>query len=101
MPNLVLMGVAIILSLFASQRRNQALSIASLVLLAVILVAAPFISENKTTLLPIFILGLGAVGWNIIGGFTGYAAFGQVAFYGLGAYAAVLFGSARRPPFPA
>ena len=27
-----------------------------------------------------------AQGWNIIGGFTGYASFGQVAFFGLGAY---------------
>ena len=28
-----------------------------------------------------------AQGWNIIGGYTGYASFGQVAFFGLGAYA--------------
>ena len=27
-----------------------------------------------------------AQAWNIIGGFTGYASFGQVAFFGLGAY---------------
>jgi branched-chain amino acid transport system permease protein len=27
-----------------------------------------------------------AQGWNIIGGFTGYASFGQVGFFGLGAY---------------
>ncbi len=27
-----------------------------------------------------------AQGWNIIGGYTGYASFGQVAFFGLGAY---------------
>jgi branched-chain amino acid transport system permease protein len=27
-----------------------------------------------------------AQGWNIIGGFTGYASFGQVAFFGIGAY---------------
>jgi branched-chain amino acid transport system permease protein len=94
------MGAAILLSILANQQRNRALSMGSLGLLAVLLVAAPFISENKATLLPVYILGLAAVGWNIIGGFTGYAAFGQVAFYGLGAYAAVLFGSARRPPLP-
>ncbi|HEX2646809.1 MAG TPA: branched-chain amino acid ABC transporter permease [Candidatus Dormibacteraeota bacterium] len=28
-----------------------------------------------------------AQAWNIIGGYTGYASFGQVAFFGLGAYA--------------
>jgi branched-chain amino acid transport system permease protein len=28
-----------------------------------------------------------AQGWNIIGGYTGYASFGQVAFFGVGAYA--------------
>jgi branched-chain amino acid transport system permease protein len=27
-----------------------------------------------------------AQGWNLIGGYTGYASFGQVAFFGLGAY---------------
>src|SRR6185369_6636493 len=28
-----------------------------------------------------------ASAWNLIGGFTGYACFGQVGFFGLGAYA--------------
>jgi len=27
-----------------------------------------------------------AMGWNLIGGFTGYASFGQVVFFGIGAY---------------
>ena len=27
-----------------------------------------------------------AQGWNFIGGYTGYAAFGNVAFFGIGAY---------------
>src|SRR5436305_8726994 len=27
-----------------------------------------------------------AVGWNLIGGYTGYACFGQVGFFGLGGY---------------
>jgi branched-chain amino acid transport system permease protein len=31
-----------------------------------------------------------AQGWNIIGGYTGYAAFGNVAFFGIGAYAVTL-----------
>jgi branched-chain amino acid transport system permease protein len=32
-----------------------------------------------------------AQGWNIIGGFTGYAAFGNVVFFGIGAYSSGLF----------
>lgn len=94
------MGIGIALTITASQRGNKALRYAGLGVLAALLVAAPFISENKATLIPIYVLGLAAAGWNIIGGFTGYAAFGQVAFYGFGAYAVVLFGSARRPPLP-
>ncbi len=31
-----------------------------------------------------------AVGWNLIGGMAGYVSFGQVAFFGLGAYSAAL-----------
>jgi branched-chain amino acid transport system permease protein len=31
-----------------------------------------------------------AVAWNLIGGFTGYACFGQVGFFGLGGYAAAV-----------
>ncbi len=31
-----------------------------------------------------------AYGWNLISGMTGYVSFGQIAFYGLGAYAAAL-----------
>lgn len=31
-----------------------------------------------------------AQAWNIIGGYTGYASFGQVAFFGLGAYTAAV-----------
>jgi branched-chain amino acid transport system permease protein len=100
MPNLVLMGVAIVLSLGASQRRRPSFARVGLLCLIGLLLVTPFISENKSTLLPIFILGLAAVGWNIIGGFTGYAAFGQVAFYGLGAYVVVLCGATRRPPLP-
>ncbi len=34
-----------------------------------------------------FMMAILAQGWNFIGGFTGYASFGNVAFFGLGAYA--------------
>ena len=35
-----------------------------------------------------------AYGWNMIGGYTGYVSFGQVAFFGLGAYCSALLSQA-------
>jgi branched-chain amino acid transport system permease protein len=40
-----------------------------------------------------------ASAWNIIGGMTGYAAFGNVAFFGVGAYATAFLVSDRHVPF--
>lgn len=34
----------------------------------------------------VFMMAVLALGWNFIGGYTGYAAFGNVAFFGMGAY---------------
>ncbi len=42
------------------------------------------------TLTMIFLLAAMAEGWNYIGGYTGYAAFGNVAFFGVGAYGTAL-----------
>ena len=48
------------------------------------------------------LLAARAQAWNFIGGFTGYAAFGNVAFYGLGAYGtAVLMTRLGWPFLPA
>lgn len=38
------------------------------------------------TLTAMLLLIVTAQGWNLIGGYTGYASFGNVAFFGLGAY---------------
>src|SRR5690348_5785135 len=38
-----------------------------------------------------------AQSWNFIGGFAGYAAFGNVAFFGIGAYSVGLFLLAKQP----
>jgi branched-chain amino acid transport system permease protein len=59
----------------------------SLGALALLLLVAPQISDNLSVLIPVFIGLLLGAGWNIIGGYTGYASFGQVAFFGIGAYA--------------
>ncbi len=46
-------------------------------------VVSPFILQF---LINLFMLAVLAESWNIIGGFTGYASFGNVAFFGIGAY---------------
>ena len=44
---------------------------------------SPFMVQFTINL---FMLAILAESWNIIGGFTGYASFGNVAFFGIGAY---------------
>ncbi|HEY6934473.1 MAG TPA: branched-chain amino acid ABC transporter permease [Marmoricola sp.] len=41
---------------------------------------------QERTVSAIFMFIALAQGWNLIGGFTGYASFGQVAFFGIGGY---------------
>jgi len=41
-----------------------------------------------------------ASGWNIIGGLTGYASFGNIAFFGLGAYTVGVLVANQHWPFP-
>jgi len=68
-------------------RRQVIAAVSILVLLVALLFVPKFRSEyellNYTRFL---ILALMAQGWNLIGGYTGYAAFGNVAFFGIGAY---------------
>jgi branched-chain amino acid transport system permease protein len=47
-------------------------------------ILSPFLVQF---LINLFMLAALAESWNIIGGFTGYASFGNVAFFGVGAYA--------------
>jgi branched-chain amino acid transport system permease protein len=66
--------------------RRAALALAplALILLATLpLFMSPYQLRTYTTML---LLALMAQGWNLIGGYTGYAAFGNVAFFGVGAY---------------
>jgi len=49
----------------------------------------------------VFMYATLAQGWNFIGGYTGYASFGNVAFFGLGAYVtAILMTKAKFDFFP-
>src|SRR5256885_12959114 len=58
------------------------------VALAGLLLLPRYVSSYKLlTYTNVLLLALMAQGWNLIGGYTGYAAFGNVAFFGIGAYA--------------
>ena len=64
-----------------------------------LLVVAPFVSSSTSILFDALTAMCVAYGWNIIGGFTGYASFGNVAYLGLGAFvAAGLHEPAAGPP---
>ncbi len=59
-------------------------------------VLSPFIVQF---LINLFMLAVLAESWNIIGGFTGYASFGNVAFFGLGAYTTAVLLTRFAVPF--
>ena len=64
------------------------------------LLVAPLVSSSTSVLFDALTAMCIAYGWNIIGGFTGYASFGNVAYLGLGAFVAAGFMS-RQPGHPA
>jgi branched-chain amino acid transport system permease protein len=74
----------------ASVRRGATLGVFGLML------AAPFVTSSTSVLFDALTAMCVAYGWNIIGGYTGYAAFGNVAYLGLGAFVAAGFMS-RQP----
>jgi branched-chain amino acid transport system permease protein len=68
-------------------------------LLAVILV--PLVSNNFTIRFAtdILMFAILASAWNIIGGYTGYASFGNVVFFGIGAYVTAILMEKAGLPF--
>ena len=66
---------------------DRALLIGALVALPIVaLVPLHATGYWMNLLTQLFIFGTLATAWNIIGGYTGYAAFGNIAFFGGGAY---------------
>jgi branched-chain amino acid transport system permease protein len=61
-------------------------------LIVAIAAALPFLLGNFTlrNATDILIFAILASSWNIIGGYTGYASFGNIVFFGLGAYATAI-----------
>ena len=73
--------------------------VAALVVLALSLAPvalSPFLIQF---LINLFMLAALAESWNIIGGFTGYASFGNVAFFGIGAYTTGVLLTVLKWPF--
>jgi branched-chain amino acid transport system permease protein len=59
----------------------------TLLALALLVLLPRYVSSYKLlTYTRFLLLALTAQGWNFIGGYTGYAAFGNVAYFGIGAY---------------
>jgi branched-chain amino acid transport system permease protein len=85
--NTLIFLAVVCLGLLIVRRSTGNAGRAALVALAVLLLIAPQISDNLSVLIPVYIGLLLGAGWNIIGGYAGYASFGQVAFFGVGAYA--------------
>jgi branched-chain amino acid transport system permease protein len=58
------------------------------VLLVAFLLSAPifYVESFQRTLAGVFMFATLALAWNIVGGFAGYASFGNVVFFGLGGY---------------
>lgn len=84
---------------------KRALAVLGTVLLLALLFALPkLVSSYKLlTYTRFLILAIMAQGWNFIGGYTGYAAFGNVAYFGIGAYTTglLMLGKWHVPFFPA
>lgn len=72
-------------------------------LVALVLLSAPgWAGDYPVRLLSsIFVYATMAQGWNLISGYTGYPAFGQAVFFGLGAYATGLAMTSLGLPFVA
>jgi branched-chain amino acid transport system permease protein len=87
--NLGIFVAGTVLAIFAARPRSSAFvrRVATGALL-VLLLLAPLLSNSTSVLFDALTAMCVAYGWNIIGGFTGYASFGNVAYLGLGAFVA-------------
>jgi branched-chain amino acid transport system permease protein len=84
-------------------RRVARAAFFAVILVALLLLPRAVSSYKLLTFTSVLTLALMAQGWNFIGGYTGYPAFGNVAFFGIGAYTTGLLMLSRWsvPFFPA
>jgi branched-chain amino acid transport system permease protein len=95
--NLFIFGAGIVLAILAARPRSSVVVRRTATgLLFAMMLAAPLVSNSTSILFDALTATCVAYGWNVIGGFTGYASFGNVAYLGLGAFVAAGFMS-RQP----
>jgi branched-chain amino acid transport system permease protein len=95
--NLGIFVLGTVLAIAAARPRTAAnLRRAATAGLFALMAVAPFVSSSTSILFDALTAMCIAYGWNVIGGFTGYASFGNVAYLGLGAFVAGGFMS-RQP----
>src|SRR5437763_14057574 len=99
--NLAILVVGTALAILAARSQSPpSVRRGATALLFVVLVAAPFVTPATSLLFDALTAMTIAYGWTVIGGYTGYAAFGNGAYLGLGAFVAAGFMS-RQPGPPA
>ena len=79
--------------------RRTPLAIGALLVVVLAIAPAALSPFLVQFLINLFMLAVLAESWNIIGGFTGYASFGNVAFFGIGAYTTGVLLTAAEWPF--
>jgi branched-chain amino acid transport system permease protein len=80
--------------------RRRWLLIGGALVVAYLLYAPALLLESfQRTLAGVFMFATLALAWNIIGGFAGYASFGNVAFFGLGGYTVATLMTRLKWPF--
>jgi ABC-type branched-subunit amino acid transport system permease subunit len=95
--NLAIFAIGTVLAILAARPLSApAVRQAATVALFGLMLVAPIISNSTSILFDALTAMCIAYGWNVIGGYTGYAAFGNVAYLGLGAFVAAGFMS-RQP----
>lgn len=95
--NLVILAASLVLACVAARSRSaMRVRRAATAALGLLLVVAPLVSDTTAILFDALTAMCIAYGWNVIGGYTGYASFGNVAYLGLGAFVAAGFMS-RQP----
>ncbi|MCA1581349.1 MAG: branched-chain amino acid ABC transporter permease [Acidobacteria bacterium] len=85
-----------------NRRRVVTWALLALGLAALVLLPRFVTSYKLLTYTRLLLLALMAQGWNFIGGYTGYASFGNVAYFGIGAYTTglLMIGKWHVPFFP-
>ena len=99
--NLAILALGAALAIVAGRSATpRPLRRAATAALLLMLLAAPLVTSTTSVLFDALTALAVAYGWNVIGGYAGYASFGNVAYLGLGAFVAAGFMS-RQPGHPA